>query len=122
VEVDVALTIQDLVTEAHETAVSKGWWDDAPPTMSPESVAAKLCLVHGEISEALEEVRRNPDLAHVYEHDGKPEGFLIEIADVMVRLGDLIGRAGLAKELEAAVRQKMAFNKTRSRRHGGKSL
>ena len=50
----------------------------------------------------------------------KPEGFASELADVVIRVADVCGRLGL--DLEAAVVEKMTYNATRPRRHGGKVL
>jgi NTP pyrophosphatase (non-canonical NTP hydrolase) len=94
-------TINNLVEEAHSTAVEKGWWQTDRPLL--ECIA----LMHCELSEAVEAYRKG-DEAHVVE----------ELADVLIRTFDLCGRRGW--NLERAVTDKMAFNKTRPYRHGGK--
>ena len=48
----------------------------------------------------------------------KPEGFPTELADVVIRVGDLAGRLGI--DLAAVIGEKMAYNITRPYRHGGK--
>lgn len=48
----------------------------------------------------------------------KPEGVPSEIADIVIRCADVAERCGF--DLEAAIIEKMAYNKTRSYRHGGK--
>lgn len=50
----------------------------------------------------------------------KPEGVPSELADVLIRIGDMAYLYGI--DLEKAVEEKMAYNKTRSFRHGGKRL
>lgn len=51
------LTVAGLVHTAHEAARAKGWHDGADPT-SPTQVLAWLALLHSEVSEAVEDVRR----------------------------------------------------------------
>lgn len=50
----------------------------------------------------------------------KPEGVPIELADVIIRVADMCGRYGI--DLEAALRIKQVFNRTRPRKHGGKAI
>lgn len=50
----------------------------------------------------------------------KPEGELVECADLFIRLCDDIGHHWGAKKFLAAVQWKFAYNKTRGFRHGGK--
>lgn len=93
--------INQLVREAHLTAIDKGWWDNPRPTL--ECIA----LMHCELSEAVEAYRKGEE-GHIVE----------ELADVLIRIFDLCGHTGW--DLEHAITTKMAFNKTRSYRHGGK--
>lgn len=117
-------SLQDLADRAHSTAVSKGWWDAQcePGGLNRQAVAAtvpeKLCLIHSEASEALEDYRVGKMQTVPRESDGKPEGFPTELADIVIRCFDLAGALGI--NLEAEIVAKMAFNETRSYRHGGK--
>lgn len=122
------MTLTELVDEAHALAVSKGWWvretrGGIPGTVfvDPREVEGnlpeKLCLIHSEVSEALESFRRSEPLSFTAEN-GKPEGVAAELADVVIRVADLCG--ALHIDLESEVLRKHAFNKTRSVRHGGK--
>jgi NTP pyrophosphatase (non-canonical NTP hydrolase) len=99
--------------EANALAISKGF-------SAVADIPRALCLIHGEISEALEELRKHEDPHHSYqrESDGKPEGFAAELADVFLRLTNLCG--GLGINLEEAVARKHAFNATRPHKHGKK--
>lgn len=116
------MTIDELIAEAHRTAELKGWWlEDQTPNI-PE----KLALVHSEVSEALEELRLRPadcwDVG-VLQPDGsstKPEGFVVELADAIIRIADLCGYLDLP--LTEALRRKLEYNKTRLYRHGGKNF
>lgn len=111
------LTLHRLVELAYLGAKEKGWHD-------PEVDATfgdRIALIHSEASEALEAFRECGDVAKVWHrHDGKPEGVVVELADVVIRIADLCGKHGL--DLEQATRDKLAFNATRPHRHGGKHL
>lgn len=110
------LTVAGLVHTAHEAAKAKGWHDGTDPT-SPVQVLAWLALLHSEVSEGVEDIRKGL-LVETVRSDGKPEGLPSELADVAVRLADICGALGI--DLEGAIRRKMAYNATRSHRHGGK--
>ena len=94
--------INDLVKEAYETAVSKGWHE------KERSVAEALALVHAEVSEALEAARK-----------GDKENFAEELGDTIIRIFDLSVEFDVM-DLEKAIIDKMAYNKTRPYKHGGK--
>ena len=101
----------------------------------------KLALVHTEASEAVEELRNGFEACETYysgghrdslapldpsdpiDHKGnlrKPEGVPSEIADVVIRCFDFAEEAGFS--LGDAIREKLTFNSTRSRLHGGKQV
>lgn len=122
------MTLAELVKDAHERSLRKGWWDeelslaDGKPYLDRELVEAtipeKLALIHSEVSEALE-CFRNGDMHRFVPADtGKPEGFGTELADVVIRVADLCGALGI--DLQQLVTEKSAFNETRPKRHGGK--
>lgn len=110
-----AQALNGMRDEVHELAKSKGWHDDEP--LSVDGIAAKLALIHSEVSEALEEVRTGEPDRSV---SGKPEGFSFELADVVIRVLDLCGK--LQVDIGHAVHRKHVFNESRSHRHGGKKL
>lgn len=109
------LTVPDLVHEAWQTADDRGWH------AGTRTFGDLIALVHSEASEALEAFR---DGHHPTEEwtraDGKPEGVPSELADIVIRVADLCGIYGI--DLAGALRRKMAFNRTRPYRHGGKAL
>lgn len=136
-------SISELVEAAHANAVSKGWWDN------PCSFGEAIALIHSEASEALEDYRNGLSPKDVfYEHNcsingkftsydslasvypkrssglglvsGKPCGIPSELADIVIRVMDVCGHYGI--DLEKAIQEKMAYNATRSQRHGGKVL
>lgn len=105
--------INNLCREAHETAKKKGWHETELAT------GDFIANVHGEVSEAFEEYRAGMPLREIRVGAGiKPEGFPIELADVIIRIADFCGLHDI--NLEDAIQIKMAFNKTRTYRHGGK--
>ena len=65
------MTLNDLVQQSHELACTKGWYE-GPPRGIPEL----LCLIHSEVSEALEEYRNigNEGL-HAIDHACPHEGY-----------------------------------------------
>lgn len=108
--------------KAHETAMAKGWWPElstVDASLNPHRIASALALVHSEVSEAVECVRRGT-MASLYFAGVKPTGFPTELADIVIRVADLCGAMGI--DLQEAVAAKMAFNEGRSHRHGGKAL
>jgi NTP pyrophosphatase (non-canonical NTP hydrolase) len=108
------MNISELVYDAHAMSKSKGWYD---PDVGTPNIPEKLALVHSEVSEALEDYR-NGIMTTYKDENGKPHGFATELADVMIRLADLAGYLNI--DLETEIAEKMAFNATRSHRHGGK--
>ena len=124
------LSVSDLVREAHYNAAEHGFWDDPP------EFGTSIALIHSELSEALEEVRAGNRIRPgektppVYYSGGgyvataptacakKPEGYGTELADAVIRIADLCGYMGI--DLEAIIREKMAYNATRPYKHGKK--
>ncbi len=77
-----------------------------------------VALMHSELSEMLEEWRASKPMIYMDDPKSKPEGIAVEMADCMIRMFDWCGHMNIP--LEEALRLKMAYNKTRSYRHGGK--
>jgi len=120
-------TIRDLIQESHATAVEKGWWQD-----KDRPVLEQLMLMVTELAEAAEEVRSGHLLDETYYNqartvlipDGhleKPEGFLSEMADLLIRVGDTLGRYDLTEPFLKVLAEKLEYNKHRPYRHGGKT-
>ena len=108
-----------LAKECSKTAKEKGWWDQH------RSIAEILCLWHSEISEALEETRDPNQLLGdiIWSEDTplKPEGFLVEVADILIRIFDFVGYYHLEGTLARAIIEKTIYNTTRPYRHGGRT-
>lgn len=109
-------TIKQLQRQTYEINKANGWHTEAPDPWR------LLALIHTEVSEATEELRK-PDFepTRIYHRpsDGKPEGLPPELADVVTRCMDMAESLGI--DLEAAITEKLAFNATRPFRHGGKT-
>lgn len=77
------------IAAIHANAVAHGFWEPDEETTFGEYCA----FIHEEISEAFSAWRNGePD---EYVKDGKPEGVWVELADVVIRIGDLFGAMGL---------------------------
>jgi hypothetical protein len=119
-----SLTINQLVRNAHEGAKSKGFYG----VPEGQNIPLKLALIHSEISEALEELRAHPNPNYLWHQtNGKPEGFLVELADAVIRLADLVGYVssllpkGTAQlSFGEIIEMKMDFNQGREQLHGKK--
>lgn len=111
------MTIQELLDEAHATAIEKGWWDGG---IESRSVGDQFANFHAEVSEAWEEWRKYgmDGSMFIYKPGSKPEGIAVELADLLIRVADTC--AAYKIPIEQAIRMKMDFNRGREHRHGGK--
>lgn len=109
-----------MIEAVHWNAKDKGFYDGEPNTFGDN-----IALMHSELSEAFEEHRnRMPHLYFVVDKDGnqKPEGTLVELADVVIRIFDYVGSLDKAKEFVDIIHKKHEYNQTRTYRHGNKKL
>lgn len=108
----------DIVTEygldalaaiLHETAVEKGFWDGE---YSHDKIGNKLALVHSEVTEVLEAIRKNKGSEEV----------VYEMADVIIRLLDVYAamrnEEQVLHSLDEILEKKININKERQRLHG----
>jgi NTP pyrophosphatase (non-canonical NTP hydrolase) len=121
--------INKLAKEVHQNAKNKGFFD------SKKNIGEMLCLIHSEVSEALEADRKNmytnlsEELREDLELDGTSprydtlhfesfvkDTFEDELADVMIRVMDLAAFKNI--DLEWHIKQKMNYNSKREHKHG----
>lgn len=103
------LTIQEMQEQAHRTTKAKGFWEVDRPLTEVDALrllSQKLALVHSEVSEALEALRQE---------DQSDNNFGEELADVLIRVGDLAEFAGV--DLDAQVSAKLKKNDARPNKH-----
>ena len=93
----------------HEIAIEKGFWDGEK---NYDKIGNKLALIHSEVTEILEAIRKNQGSEKIVE----------EMADVLIRLLDLYAamrNAGfLEHSLDEILDKKMEINRNRQRLHG----
>jgi hypothetical protein len=105
----------------HGLARESGWWTDlatgddmtcqyALPmaTKPPRNIGELLCLVHSEVSEAMEGARKGLMDDHL-PHRPMLE---VELADAVIRILDMAG--GLGLDLPGAIAEKLAYNARRA--------
>ena len=101
--------LDDLSSILHETAKEKGFWDGE---YTHDKVGNKLALVHSEVTEVLEAIRKSQGSEKVVE----------EMADVIIRLLDVYAamrnEEAVLHSLDEILHKKMEKNKARPALHG----
>lgn len=93
----------------HGLAVRSGWWSDpATGEWKDRNDGEMIALMHSELSEALEGLRKDLMDDHL-PHRKQVE---MELADTLVRIFDYAGARGL--DLGGAVIEKLAYNQRRA--------
>ncbi len=93
----------------HETAIEKGFWDGE---YSHDKIGNKLALVHSEVTEVLEAIRKSKGSEYIVE----------EMADVIIRLLDIYAamrnEEAVVHSLDEILEKKININKDRPKLHG----
>jgi NTP pyrophosphatase (non-canonical NTP hydrolase) len=114
------MLLREMQAEVREVNEANGWFE------SNRTFGEDIALLHSEVSEMLEAYRdwgledQTPEPWSAQTPLPKPEGVGSEAADLLIRLLDTVDRyeIDLAREFE----RKLAYNRTRGNRHGGKRL
>lgn len=117
-----AESLAGMMAEVAEVNQANGWYD------RERNFLESMWLLGSEMYEAGEAYREHgmDDMTPPWYDEGqpdasprpKPEGVGSEFADVLIRLLDDCYRYGV--DLEFEYRRKLAYNRTRGYRHGGK--
>ena len=98
-----------LAAVLHETAREKGFWDG---DYNHDKIGNKLALVHSEVTEVLEAIRKSQGSEKVVE----------EIADIIIRILDVYAamrnEEQVLHSLDEVLHSKMEKNKQRPKLHG----
>lgn len=100
--------INDASMTIHENNVKAGWWHDLKTGEKlNRNMGELLCLVHSEVSEAMEGHRKG------LKDDKLPHRSMLEVelADVFIRIFDIAGAYNL--DLGGAITEKLEYNKNR---------
>lgn len=106
------LALQSIQKEIHLSTVGAGWWDDYQKhrleNTLPLLASSKISLIHSEVSEALEGIRKDIDDDHLPHR----KAFEVELADAVIRILDLAEAFGL--DVAGAMAEKFEYNQQRA--------
>lgn len=91
----------------HALSVANGWWHDKEGNKLNRNVPEMLCLIHSEISEAMEGFRKGKKDDHLPDRPA----IEVELADAVIRICDLA--YGLDLDLVGAIIAKAEYNNNR---------
>lgn len=97
-----------LSKEIYKNNVEKGFYEN------PVSFGDRIALMHSELSEALEADRKSLMDDKLTHRDGRE----VELADALIRILDCAGYMNM--DIEGAMYEKIAYNKSRPYKHGKK--
>lgn len=105
-EYEFIVSFNEMMKTVNKNSADHGFWEEV-------DVFKKICLIHCEVSEVVEALRKNDPPST------KIEGFSLaeeEWADALIRIMDLAQHLKL--RLPEAILAKHAYNKTRPHKHG----
>lgn len=105
-----ATNVNDLRDACHGASRLAGWWNNIKTgalDVSKTVMGWKLALVHTEVSEATEGIRKDKMDDHL---PHRPAGE-VELADAVIRIMDIAGALGY--DIGGAIVEKMAYNARR---------
>ena len=91
-----------LVCASHGLAKQCGWWNEE------RNDGEMIALMHSELSEALEALRKDLNDDHLPHR----KGVEVEMADAVIRIADYCGGRGL--DLGGAIAEKLKYNAQRA--------
>lgn len=109
--VAVASAADHLQNVCHGASMRAGWWVDRHGNDvrdNPMNFSQKLCLIHSEVSEAMEGDRKGLKDDKLPHRDMRE----VELADAVIRIFDLAGAYGM--DLGGAIAEKLAYNAQRA--------
>jgi NTP pyrophosphatase (non-canonical NTP hydrolase) len=104
-------TFGEISKRVHQVAIEHGWW------VEDRSGGECIALMHSELSEALEAMRNDYPMS---EKLSGVSAVAEELADTVIRIMDYAEHTGI--DLASAILLKIAYNKNRLYRHGGKKF
>jgi len=102
------LGLNECAKDCHEAAVKGGWWHDSEGKKKERNVGELLCLIHSEISEAMEGARKGLMDTHL-KHKSMME---VELADAIIRIFDLAESKNF--DLGQTIYEKLEYNRSRA--------
>ena len=102
------LGLNECAKDCHEAAVQGGWWHDSQGKKKERNVGELLCLIHSEISEAMEGARKGLMDTHL-KHKSMME---VELADAIIRIFDLAESKNF--NLGQTIYEKLEYNRSRA--------
>lgn len=118
------MSLNELADRIHAANKEKGFYKRAPYNNLKDDglfLFRQTALIGTEVSEALEELRRDTAIEGVekmvyWENEGKPRGFPTELADVLIRTLDVMAYCGI--DIDKIIELKLSYNASRESKHG----